>query len=849
METTTLDFSDVWKNTDKSTSVTKPVTGLDFSDVLTGQSVHEPVIDEGESGLKNIGARYEMARGSNFAEKETAFKKYYGEDADLALKVFPGSDKPVLAFREGDTDKWKRVDKKFLDMDRHEFLRDLIDIAGEDLESIIGEIIAVTKFTPAGRAVSLFGLGTKAAIGAGAGELSKELIDSFRGTQQETAKEIAIRTGAKSGLAGVSAPLGEVVTRKITDIAKGGSTVSLKKGAREAIDSARALDVPVPPLHYLVAAPWLQKLGGQAQAVAPKINLYIDQAKASNESILRALTESGVGSGDISVDLLRIAKVADQRVASLGEELLIFQRNTPDLRAKARSEWELAEADLAKRLREALADADRVRRAAVDVAYMKARAFDNPDFDLDSLRSEINNILYPPSAKRFKEVEIETVHPGSSILDPSGNQIIPSTSTVAMGEDEVTGVAVPLMSAQTLRILKEIAETSRIEAAGDKNATWQLERWAHLLSQEAIPGVGEKYTNEHRLARQALKAVRNALDNPLNDNREFVKAWKDARAIAHKRYEIIEKTIIKEALRTETPTTFIRRFFANQDVDNAKYLKAAISSKEWNEVKNTFTYMLLDSPDRLSERLAKDKLKPEFRNFMYSKNEYDILVRLGKEYDKFIEEGLDKTIVGSVSVGNVIEKLLEGNKTLQLKTLTSMIKNSGGSDGGLGRATRIALLENLYKQSLAKEFVELPGMEVGSRFLDVDLLKDNLKKYEKLGLYELLTTADIKTLGHLARVESFLKKAGSDAGTSLQGAETASALSKLRGTAFRNLFRLVGIGRLVTSKAGRRILLGQGRETTPTMRKIAALTGAMGVIAAETNNLEENTNKVRAIIE
>ena len=194
MATTAIDFTEVLTEPSQS----KPITGIDFSTVLTGKSLDEPVIDAGEPGIKDKSLRYHLARGSNLQEKLVELREHYGEKADLALKVFDGG-KPTLAFREHDKDKWKKVDKDFLDMDRHEFVRDLIDFAGEDLESLIGEIGSVLTLHPvAGRGVSLIKLALRAGAGAGAGEVVKEAIEVGRGKQQETAKEIAIRAAGKA---------------------------------------------------------------------------------------------------------------------------------------------------------------------------------------------------------------------------------------------------------------------------------------------------------------------------------------------------------------------------------------------------------------------------------------------------------------------------------------------------------------------------------------------------------------------------------------------------------------------------------------------------------------------------
>lgn len=827
--------------TNKQSDSQIPSSGIDYSVILQGKSIDEPVgeFEAGEPGIQDKSLRYQMARGSNLQEKLVELREHYGENADLALKVFDGG-KPTLAFREHDKDKWKKVDKDFLDMDRHEFVRDLIDFAGEDLESLIGEIGSVLTLHPAGRTVSLIKLALRAGAGAGAGEVVKEAIEVGRGKQQETAKEIAIRAAGKAGFASVFAPVGEVVTRKVVDLVKGSSLTGLKRGAREAIEAAEELGVPVPPVHYLVSAPWIQKMGAQSEALVPRIRDYVETARESTEAVLARLVRAAGGSGNIPKDLARLTDAAENRVKRLGTELLSFERRTGDLRRGAQERINKAEIRLAEDLKGALAEWNALKRAQVDEAYNTARLIEEPEFDLAPLRESADALLQGQSARRFIEAPVEST---TTIVDVSGKPIRPGSVVDEVVETEVEGVAVPQMSAEVIRVLKEISETSRMEAKGEFTPTAQLNYWAEVLADNMIPAVGDITRREHKLARDAFNAIRETLNNPLNKNPQFVKAWGDARKLASDRFTVLEKEIVREAMRTERPQDFVRRFFVNQDADLAKSLRAAVTNKRWREVQDTFFSQLIRDPRKLTERL--NSLNPEFRKAMMGDKDLSTLSKLGIEFDKVSAMGLDAVLEKSANLGQFISNLVADNNTLALKGLTEFIRKAGGLDSDIGKTVRAALLEDIYQKSLSKEFLQVEeGMEVGARFLDAKALREVLKEYKGKGLYELLRVSDVGSLGRLAQLEKILQPSAADAGSSIQAAEQASGLRRFRQQAFQNLLQLVGVGRLLTSNAGRRILLGKGRESTGFMRKVASLSGALGVIASDIQSSEAEIDKL-----
>jgi len=838
MATTTIDFSEVLTSPTRpptatptrspTATPTQPTTGIDFTTVLTGRSIDEPVIDAGPPGIQDKSLRYQMARASTLPEKLVELREHYGKEADLALKVFDGG-KPTLAFREHDKDKWKKVDKDFLDMDRHEFVRDLIDFAGEDLESIIGEVIAFTPVGRFGKGVSLIGTAIKAGTGATAGEFAKEGIEVVRGKQQETLGEIRGRATTKGAFAAGFAPVGEVVTRKALDFIRGGSQVGLRNRAREAISIAKTEGLPVPPTHYLVTQPWIQKLGGQSEAAFARIGDYVTNARIASERVLRRLAESPGVTGNVVADLARLEKVAANRVERFQREVLI-ERGRGVLSAKGKRLAAAKTDEVAENLIRSLAEWDVIKRTQIDTAYKKARLHGDPDFDLEPLREVAESLLGGQSARRFKDV-----------IDPKTGEVI--------GEELVESVAVPQMSAETIRVLKEIAETSRLERKGEFSPTDQLNYWREVLADNMVVAVDEPVRKANKLARTAWRAVGDVLDNPANKgNPDFTKAWKAARKIANDRFTVWEKNVIQVARSTEEPHAFIRRLFENQDRDVAKALRSGIPTKRWREIQEAFLGELISDPVKLTSRL--DLLDEGFRKAMLNEKDFAALVKLGKGFDDLKALGIEDAVRRQADLGKQFGELISRGDVVTLKPLAELIKQSGGKTSKLGINVRASILQDIYNKALEVAPRELEeGVEAGARFLDAGKLKKIIDEYKDKGLLELIETSDLANLERLAHLEEFYQPVGKDVGGQLAAAGFVGRLRSLTGAAFRTALEFIGVGRLLTTPAGRRILLGSGKKQLSFQRKMAMLWGAIGVIAEDVKSSEAEIAKLTAYVQ
>lgn len=794
---------------------------LNFEEAIQGKSPDEPVTAAGKPGLADAGTRYLMGRASTLSEKAAAFKKRYPE-GDLVAKRFGDSDKYELAYRKEKGDNWSKVDAK---LGKENILYDLAELGGGELEAIIGDIWGATKAIQKGIPVNLLRLAAFVGAGTAGGELAKEGIEVLRGTQEETLGDVGSRAAMKGVVAGIASPIGEVIVRKGIDLVKGGGLAPLKSGTPEVLQAAKDLGVPPIPVHTGISAPWLRKMGGQSQALFAKVNDYIAGIKEDTKLVLSRLSKAK-GRTNLGADLARLEKIARGRlVGAAGKKMGKFPRT------KVR--------EVGAKISEYIKEWDAIANANVNNLYRMARNLDTPTFDLTSLQSVARNILDRGDlARRFRASQDEPF-----LLGPDG-QPLPIA-----GEEQVIGTAISQLDANTAKVLQEIAETTRMEARVVDGETIspldQLNWWAETLGDAMVPAVGQRATRENRLAAQAFNAIRDTLDNPANLKGAapgFAKAWKAARKAANARFKVLERSVVKEAIRTESPEVFVRRIMSGSDPDLVLQLKRALKPERFDILKTAFRNDLMMDPDNLTKRLA--DFTPEFRRTLLSDTEFRALRGLGQQIDKVNQVGI-RTLLETQSVfAKQIDGLVRGADSLGIETLGKMIAQQGGKDSPIGRTIRAAIIDSIYRRATKpSEAGKAIGDEILPTELKAELLGNVMEEYSESGALKLLLPAEIKALTQVHRINKFLDDA-SDPGTSIMGAQTASGLRSLSRSAFVTMAEAFGVGRFLISPVGRRVLLGVGAKKMDPSRAVAATAGSLALMAQDAVSTEKQINRL-----
>ena len=774
---------------------------FDLASIIKHGSVDLPLAIAGDPGLKDYGTRFRMARGHGYQEKANEFLSKY-PDGQLGYRQFPGETEHRLGFKMSDDDPWSKVDGQFLK--ENDILGDIVDFAGSDLAEIIMELTAI--------------VGTKGKIGLSqflarifAGNLTGstvgELDQHYRGTQEERVPEWAARALGKSAVS-TSAAAGAEIVRRGYQVAKGGGFFKSTPGGAAAIAAAKRQGVPIPPVHYLVDHPWLRKIGAQSQAVLPGIDEFVMASREANKIALRKLS-----AGKMPATLIRELTLVE---TSLRNKAIRQAEEQLGIRSS------LAVAEIGTEVASSITKYDQIANERVQLLYTQAQQLDQPVFDLGGLRAKAQVIL---DKELGAERIVKKIEKPSSLILPAGvtapsrvtEQVVKGRGVTKLVDDEVRGV------------YKEIAETIRLEprtiidkSTGEKiiiTPTDQLNLWAERLGPYTWSQDGVTYRTQS-LAKQGYALLRNILDNPNNLEKTpgFGAAWRTARGAAHERFETLRKVGI--ARTTDEPIQYLRNAFDSKTgYEKLRHLKDAMPEGRWLEIQNGYFLDLIESSniDNLTGNLI--DLKPEFRSLMLGREGNKVLTELGHNIDKLNHLDLQKILSDQVNYRSIIAELADSTSSADIATVRRMIEEGGGMRSPLGENIRAGIMQHVYESSLRDEG--------GAMLLNKTELHKTIRKYRATGAFKLMTRHDWLALLDLTKIESVYAK-GSDAGTSLLGAEVASKIGHLATAitdprVYADLIKAKGWGRLLVSESGRKFLIGSGGKRVGILRKLSII--------------------------
>jgi len=738
-------------------------------------SVDTPVTDPGPPGMDNLIARFNIAGGDNYKEKLNEFRTFYPE-GDLVFKKFEGADAPVLAFRESPTDKWRKLDADFWKDDRSEIVGDLVDFLGEDLYQIVGEIFTTVR----SKGLSLPGLMARIAAGNIGGSIAGEAIQEYRGTQaqnfQDASWQALLDAGLSAGIGGGT----ELAIRKARDVLVGGGLFRTTPEGIAAAKAAESLGAPGVPAHLMVAHPWLERIGQQAQAVNPGIGEYVTKAQDYNRRLLSALRQ-GEQTGQFRGDLSSLESTFRNQLLRNTEESLGVR---PELNIAAIGE---------DTLKAGIDEYDQIAQGVVSGLYTAARRIQEPVFDLTSLRAKTAKLL--ETEKGAQRIGQQTR--ATQILDSSGSPLS-VTALEKIGGKQVLQMIDP----EVRRVLKEIGETVSMEprVVGDRviSPTDQLNYWAEAVGPYTVPGQDGVSYRTHSVAKQVYSYLREALDDPTNINSspEFAAAWRSARDKASERFDTLQKVGI--ARTTNEPVEYLRQAYGNQAYEKMKYLRNAMPIQRFKEIQNGYLRYLLEPAqvNNLSKTLA--EMKPEFSNIVFSGDQLTVLKNFGRAIDDLNRLDLKGSIEKHTNFRSLIGDVVNNAGSGGIDTLISVIK-SRGFDSPIGKNIRAGVLDNLYRASIKDGRVNTSRMN------------EILKGWTNSGVTKLLRPADIKILTNLSRLEEVYSK-GMDQGTSLVAAEGASAVGSFKPQALQVLLKARLWTRFLIGDAGRTLIAGKGKN-------------------------------------
>ena len=794
--------------------------------VQMGIDVDEPVptavgqhVDP-ESGLGELGLRFKMSTANNLKEMWNEFTNEY-PTGDVVLKKFPGSERPVLAFRRKPTDPWAKLDddSKW----DSEILADVFDFIGQDIGALAGEI----GFSIVGaKGATLPKLLAKVASGAFTGDLSQQAIQEARGINEQTGGEQVSQAAGKAAISTAATGVMEPVMRHGGKLLRRGPQFEFTKGGGSMIRTAQKLGLPEPPTHILSNHPWLQRLGRQSAALAPIIRRHLDATHQRSMEILKGLSEGGTGHANLPGQLLRANKVYRNKLLRNVEDDLGFPVTRFATGEKSGVET------VAGGLRTSFDEWAGLNKATADVLYARARDLGDPKYNYDALRTKIVKAL--ERNKGAIAESTEEVADVGLVLGPDGVPLTAGTKTV----QEEMKVGSGALDPHVKEIYQNLARLTDIKTrpSTGTTATEQLQKWAselapYMLSDYARHGITKQ---SHALATAGFAAIKDTLGQVKNTDPKFLAAWKKANAVWSDRMDVLRATA--DARTSKDLIGYVRSVYKGQATQKLRDIKANLTPGGWVKIKQGYIGDLV-SPgniDNLSKTL--NNMPAEFRREMFPTGEDKVLRKFAEQWDEVKRLDVKGRLERQNKFTAIANELVNEPSSAQLKTLGKLVRDAGGLDSALGRNLRSGVIDNIYRRSTAMN-------EQGVDVIQPERLLEVVKEMKISGAMRFLKRQDMEIIERLSRFEKALAQGSNDMGTSMQAASVSAQLGRLNPDAILSVARAIGWGKLLTSPTGRKILMSTVDGKTTGTKNIAMLAGVLATVAKEDKAASERDLK------
>lgn len=613
-------------------------------------------------------------------------------------------------------------------------------------------------------------------LGAAGGEATEEMLEVAGEQQRQDIGEVAGQIGQEGLIAGAGSlatePLGALL-----NIYRGAGSIALRPGAREAIEAQQRQGLP--PIMPFQAAqdPIVRTMGSQARALTSSMEEFALKQETAGATRMQELA---LAAGDPEMLPTRLRN----RVTAARNELdQIMQSPGVELEQGGEA------------LQRGLQEYDSLARAEVNDLYARARSIEEPTFNVDDLKQQAQVALDEGLIVGGTQADrtARPMAPMAGELQSVLNDIVAfdgAPRTVELPD----GSTVTLSASDQLRALRE--------------RLWDLKTVDRgVVARRPEADAGHFYNQ-----------LTEVLDSP-DGSPEFLSAWEEATNAASDRFTTWDRSIIRATAKSEDPTNLAYSYARPRQVTNLRTLRQTVPAEEWRTFQAaTKTDFLGDLPG-LTNRL--DEFDQPTLDILFTAREQADLRRIGQSFDRMAATDHLAQMARYQDIGNRVINAGDG------RTVTSLTETIGGPNTPEGRALRAALINNISDAVI--------DMEQGIPTLNRSGLQSILQKMDQNGSSRFLTDADVEALNDLDKYMDMIKGVP-DVGTSLMRASIVKQLREFNVKAAFDIVQAYGVGRLMVTPAGRRILMGSGQERL-VFNRLHLLGAASATIAADAEAL------------
>jgi hypothetical protein len=699
--------------------------------------------------------------GDNLEEKQDVFKNTY-PDGELAIDTYSGK----LTFRENPSMPMTFVDKPFIqgikDLDVREFVTDVAELSS-GTPQLLPEI--GFALSPIGRGWGfLKNVAGYGALGAGI-EVGKQGAQELYGSQKDTLQEAYIEKPlVEAGFSGGGAGVGNIVENVVSGIrgVKGGGLFKIEKEGKALQQASKELGIPEPLPSQVVTTGFGNNLLKRLTAQSKALSGTVGDYIKNMEGNLRESIEG-------LVDKNSIASVVNgmSKLSSDAEQSLMVQLNKMPKDANFAKSGNI--------LQKAVVQWEKTSQANVKVLYDAAKVLaKDKNVTLDF--TGVVNL-----ADELKKGVVAVGKEGENI-------------NVSPLNKELDNIIKTIFSINPNTVTPDVAIAIR-----------------QKLFDLKTPNLGEIAKQPEIRAANLYSAITQSFDNPKAiGGEQFSIAWKKANEAAKKRFSSFEKVAIKGTIKSDQPEKIAANMVNGAYGPTAiTQIKRIVGPKNWNKVQPHLERHILGDGTNILENLAKfDKFTLDS---LVGRTNVQLFTRIGKQMKNLKNLKIKPVEADNLAVQPFMKELLGGINFRNVNGLQTLLKSSPKALDSF----RSGLIDYVVKNST--KVVE------GRTLFSYNALNSTLKQLELTDVLKVLKPEQLKALRNAELVTNHMKSI-EDMGTSLAAQEAISGLKGASMAAIRTISENIGVGRLLTSKFGRRLLTGGARKEMSNQEYLKAMT-------------------------
>ena len=699
--------------------------------------------------------------GDNLEEKQDVFKNTY-PDGELAIDTYSGK----LTFRENPSMPMTFVDKPFIqgikDLDVREFVTDVAELSS-GTPQLLPEI--GFALSPIGRGWGfLKNVAGYGALGAGI-EVGKQGAQELYGSQKDTLQDAyMIKPAIEAGFSGGGAGVGNIAENIVSGIrgVKGGGLFKIEKEGKALQQASKELGIPEPLPSQVVTTGFGNNLLKRLTAQSKALSGTVGDYIKNMEGNLRESIEG-------LVDKNSIASVVNgmSKLSSDAEQSLMVQLNKMPKDANFAKSGNI--------LQKAVVQWEKTSQANVKVLYDAAKVLaKDKNVTLDF--TGVVNL-----ADELKKGVIAVGKEGENI-------------NVSPLNKELDNIIKTIFSINPNTVTPDVAIAIR-----------------QKLFDLKTPNLGEIAKQPEIRAANLYSAITQSFDNPKAiGGEQFSIAWKKANEAAKKRFSSFEKVAIKGTIKSDQPEKIAANMVNGAYGSTAiTQIKRIVGPKNWNKVQPHLERHILGDGTNILENLAKfDKFTLDS---LVGRTNVQLFTRIGKQMKNLKNLKIKPVETDNLAVQPFMKELLGGINFRNVNGLQTLLKSSPKALDSF----RSGLIDYVVKNST--KVVE------GRTLFSYNALNSTLKQLELTDVLKVLKPEQLKALRNAELVTNHMKSI-EDMGTSLAAQEAISGLKGASMAAIRTISENIGVGRLLTSKFGRRLLTGGARKEMSNQEYLKAMT-------------------------